>query len=99
MTTGSGFTGSTTRRISPIGLLFYNEPLVAPEIGDAVMKTCSFKKLVLLLDNKLELDEKLEVLNHLDKCGICRDAVYQISRDRDELYFVHARYDVDANVA
>ena len=63
------------------------------------MNACSFKKLVRLLDKKLNLDETLEVLEHLDTCKICRDAVYQISRDRDENYFVHRPYSVDKNVA
>jgi hypothetical protein len=63
------------------------------------MSTCSFKKLVLLLDKKLGLDEKLEILGHLDSCKICRDAVYQISRDRDEAYFVHRPYNVNKIVA
>ena len=64
-----------------------------------VMSACSFKKLVLLLDKKLDLDEKLEVLGHLQSCNICRDAVYQISRDRDEAFFIRRPYNVDKNVA
>jgi predicted anti-sigma-YlaC factor YlaD len=63
------------------------------------MNACSFKKLVQLLDKQLRLDEKLEVLNHLDKCQICRDTIYQISRDRDEAYFVHKPYKVEKHVA
>ena len=63
------------------------------------MEACSFKKLVALLDKQLGLDEKLDVLNHLDTCKICRDAVYQISRDRDEAYFIHRPYNVEKNVA
>ncbi len=63
------------------------------------MSACSFKKLVLLLDKKLTLDEKLEVLNHLDSCKICRDAVYQISHDRDEAFFIHRPYNVEKVVA
>jgi len=63
------------------------------------MEGCSFKKLVQLLDKQLDLDEKLDVLNHLDTCKICRDAVYQISRDRDEAYFIHRPYNVEKNVA
>ncbi|MDI9613283.1 MAG: hypothetical protein QM330_09560 [Acidobacteriota bacterium] len=46
------------------------------------MINCSFHDLVLLLDRKLDLDKQLEVLEHLDRCSICRDAVYQITRDR-----------------
>ena len=63
------------------------------------MSTCSFKKLIQLLDKQLGLDEKLEVLDHLETCGICRDAVYQISHDRDESFFIHKPYNVDKNVA
>ncbi len=63
------------------------------------MTACSFKKLVLLLDKKLGLDDKLEVLDHLDTCKICRDAVYQISRDRDEALFIRRPYNVEKNVA
>jgi anti-sigma factor RsiW len=63
------------------------------------MSGCSFQKLIQLLDKQLNLDEKLEVLNHLDQCPICRDAIYQISRDRDEAYFVHRPYKIEKNVA
>ena len=63
------------------------------------MSACSFQKLVQLLDKQLELDEKLEVLDHLHSCTICRDAVYQISRDRDESLFIHRPYNVEKHVA
>ena len=63
------------------------------------MSACSFKKLIQLLDKQLGLDEKLEVLSHLETCGICRDTVYQISHDRDEGYFIHKPYNVDKDVA
>ena len=63
------------------------------------MDACSFKKLVQLLDKQLNLDQKLEVLDHLETCKICRDAVYQISRDRDERLFVHRPYRVEKHVA
>jgi len=63
------------------------------------MNACSFKKLVQLLDKQLSLDEQLEVQDHLDTCAICRDAVYQISHDRDEAYFIHRPYKIDKIVA
>jgi len=63
------------------------------------MSACSFHKLVQLLDNKLDLDEKLEVLDHLNSCQICRDAVYQISRDRDDSFFVRRPYNIEKHVA
>ncbi len=49
--------------------------------------TCNFDKLVLYLDKKLDLDGQLEILEHLDDCDTCFDAVYQISRDRDDALF------------
>jgi anti-sigma factor RsiW len=63
------------------------------------MSACSFKKLVQLLDKQLDLNEKLEVLTHLESCNICREAVYQISRDRDEAYFIYRPYKIEQNVA
>ncbi len=63
------------------------------------MNACSFKKLVQLLDKQLSLDDKLEVLSHLDGCAICRDAVYQISRDRDEAFFVRRPHHTEKIVA
>ena len=52
------------------------------------MKTCNFEKLVLFLDKQLDVDEKLAVLDHLDHCDICRDAIFHISRDRDADLFI-----------
>jgi hypothetical protein len=53
---------------------------------------CDFEKLVLYLDKKLDLDGQLDLLNHLDHCETCRDAVYYISRDRDSEYFIFRPY-------
>ena len=60
---------------------------------------CSFQKLVQLLDKQLKLDEKLEVLAHLESCSICRDTVYQLARDRDERLFIRRRSTTKKNVA
>jgi hypothetical protein len=59
---------------------------------------CSFDKLVHLVDKQISLDNKLELFSHLDSCSICRDAVYQISRDRDASLFVHRKYNVKKHV-
>lgn len=64
-----------------------------------IMSACSFQKLVQLLDKKLGLDEKLEVLEHVNSCQICRDAVYQISRDRDDSLFIRRPYKIEKHVA
>ncbi len=52
------------------------------------MSSCSFEKLLQLLDKQLDLDGKLDVFDHLDHCENCRDAIYHILRDRDSGYFV-----------
>ncbi len=50
--------------------------------------TCKFEKLVQLLDKRLDLDGKLEVYDHLDRCDTCRETVYQIAQDRDRDLFI-----------
>ena len=52
------------------------------------MTQCSFEKLVKYMDKLMGLDEKLELLEHLDWCDTCWDAVYQLSKDRDVRLFV-----------
>jgi hypothetical protein len=59
------------------------------------MATCSFGLLVALLDKRLGLDDQLDTFDHLDSCDICRDAVYQIARDRDAEFFRHRLYVFD----
>ncbi len=63
------------------------------------MGTCDFDKLVQLLDGKLKLDGKLEVLGHLDLCDVCREAIYLISRDRDRNLFTYYPLDEEWRVA
>ncbi len=63
------------------------------------MNGCSFEVLVRYLDKKLGLDEKLDLFWHLEKCETCRDAIYQISRDRDAIFFVRRPYKVERILA
>ncbi len=63
------------------------------------MNGCSFKRLVRFLDKKLDLDNRLEILNHLDSCDICRDTIYQIARDRDHSLLIYKPYRQHGNVA
>ena len=56
------------------------------------MRQCDFEKLVQYLDKQLDLDGKLDLLEHLDQCDACRDALYQISRDRDAHFFQYRPY-------
>jgi hypothetical protein len=60
---------------------------------------CSFDKLVHLVDKQLCVDDQLRLFSHLDSCSICRDAVYQISRDRDSSFFLYRTYNVRKHVA
>jgi anti-sigma factor RsiW len=49
---------------------------------------CDFEALLSYLDKKLDLDRQLAVLEHLDFCEACFDALYEIVRDRDDDLFV-----------
>jgi hypothetical protein len=53
---------------------------------------CDLEKLKLLLDKRLDLDQNLELFDHLDQCASCRTAVYAISRDRDKAYLIYRPY-------
>jgi predicted anti-sigma-YlaC factor YlaD len=57
--------------------------------GGGVMSACSFRRLLQFINKQLDLDGELKVYDHLDRCDICRDAVYQLSRDRDEAFFIY----------
>jgi len=56
------------------------------------MSTCSFDRLLQFCNKNLDLDGQLEIYGHLDRCNICRDAIYQLSRDRDEAFHIHRAY-------
>ena len=63
------------------------------------MKTCDFEKLVAFLDKQLDIDAKLDVLEHLDHCDICKDAIFHITRDRDADLFIYRSYDAEKVLA
>ena len=63
------------------------------------MMSCSFDKLVRYLDQQLDLDARLELLEHLDECETCRDAIFQLSRDRDAKLFVYRPYNSNKTVS
>ncbi len=60
---------------------------------------CSIGRLKLFLDHRLKLDDKLELLDHLDHCRTCREAIYHLSRQRDLGYFVYKPYFGEGEVA
>lgn len=53
------------------------------------MSACNFEYLLQFVDNQLDPDKQLEIYDHLDRCDICRDALFQISRDRKMLLFFY----------
>lgn len=59
------------------------------------MSACSFNRLLKLVDKQLDLDGQLEVYGHLERCDICRDAVYQLSHERDKALFIYCAYPVE----
>jgi hypothetical protein len=53
------------------------------------MSACNFEYLLQLINQQLDLDKQIEVYDHLDRCNICREAVYQLSRDLDIISFIY----------
>ncbi len=53
------------------------------------MSRCDSRVLVQLLDNRLRLNARLKILDHLDGCETCRVAIYHLSRDRDKKLFIY----------
>jgi hypothetical protein len=51
---------------------------------------CDFEVLVGYLDRKLDVDQQLNLLEHLEFCELCLDALCEIVRDRDENLFISA---------
>ncbi len=50
---------------------------------------CSLEKLALLLNKKLDLDARLAIYNHLDRCYHCRGVVYRLAQERDKHFFIY----------
>lgn len=53
------------------------------------MNQCNHDKLVQLIEKRLNLDDSLDILEHIHTCGQCQEAVYQISRTNDAAYFIY----------
>ncbi len=48
---------------------------------------CNFDMLWRYLTGALDLDARLQVLEHVRQCEICFEAIYQMSCDRDSAFF------------
>jgi hypothetical protein len=44
---------------------------------------CNFEKLCMFRDRRLDLSQQLEVVDHLDKCGLCLGTARLLKRVRD----------------
>jgi hypothetical protein len=53
------------------------------------MNACSFSQLLPFVNRQLDLEGYLKVCDHLKSCDICRDAVHQLSQDRDESAYIN----------
>ena len=62
------------------------------------MSACSFSRLLKFLNKQLDLDGQLEIHHHLDRCDICRDAVYELVRDRDGAFLINGAHGVKPSV-
>jgi hypothetical protein len=62
------------------------------------MSACNFDRLLQFVNEQSDLDGRLEAYDHLDRCNICRDAVYQLSRDRDEACLINRAHQNLASV-
>ena len=56
---------------------------------------CKRENLAHLLEDDLDLDTKIDTLEHLESCTSCRDAFYGLSRERDSAFFVRRPYNVE----
>jgi hypothetical protein len=53
------------------------------------MSACNFEYLLQFVSNQLDLDGQIDVFDHLGRCNICREAVYQLSRELDAASLVY----------
>jgi hypothetical protein len=59
------------------------------------MTHCNKENLAHLLADDLDLDTKIDTLEHLELCTSCRDAFYGLSRERDSSLFIRRPYNVE----
>jgi hypothetical protein len=56
------------------------------------MNTCNFEYLLQLFHKQLDLDKQIEVYDHLKRCDICSDAIYQLSHDLDGVFLIYCAH-------
>jgi hypothetical protein len=89
---------------SPQGsrLRYGNEQIAAltqaRRVKGGLMSACNFNRLVQFVNKRLDLDGQQEIYCHLDRCEICRDAVYELSRERNKTLRLHRAYGMTPSV-
>jgi hypothetical protein len=61
---------------------------MAVAVKEEVPMKCDFEKLLLCLNKELDVDKQLEVIEHIDNCLVCREALFMMARDRDADLFI-----------
>lgn len=56
---------------------------------------CNYNKLSDFVENKLDIDSRLEILEHLEQCSHCFDEVYKLKKMRDGRHFIYKELDID----
>ena len=65
----------------------------------ASMNGCSRRKLIAFAEGRMDLDEKLDVLYHLDRCQKCWDDLYLIRKSKNgQLYSRRTRNYTEADI-
>lgn len=63
------------------------------------MNGCSRRKLIAFAEGRMDLDEKLDVLYHLDRCQKCWDDLYLIRKSKNgQLYSRRTRNYTEADI-
>lgn len=61
--------------------------------------TCNYNKLAKFIEGHLDLNDKLEILFHLENCTACFDEVYKLRKMQDEKYFVKKKFNLEKMVS
>lgn len=54
---------------------------------------CNYNRLVKFLEKKLDIDQRLEILSHLETCSDCFDELYKLRRMKDSKHFIYKAFD------
>jgi hypothetical protein len=58
---------------------------------------CNFKTITKFIENKLDLNDKLDLLLHLDDCILCFNEIYRLKKAQDERFFRYQVSESDSN--